>query len=59
MKHKSFYQLTDLLAGHSTYTEAYADILQTGNVPASLEEDIFHLQQHQQQENAANEVCIL
>ena len=59
MKHKSFHQLTDLLAGHSTYTEAYATFLQTENVPVSLEEDIFRLQQHQQQENAANEVCIL
>ena len=59
MKHKSFHQLTDLLAGHSTYTEAYAAFLQTENVPVSLEEDIFRLQQHQQQENAANEVCIL
>ena len=59
MKHKSFRQLTDLLAGHSTYTEAYAAFLQTENVPVSLEEDIFRLQQHQQQENAANEVCTL
>ena len=58
MKHKSFHQLTDLLAGHSTYAEAYAAFLQTENVPVSLEEDIFRLQ-HQQQENAANEVCIL
>ena len=53
MKHKSFRQLTDLLAGHSTYAEAYAAFLQTENVPVSLEEDIFRLQQHQQQENAA------
>ena len=57
MKYKTFHQLTDLLAGHSTYTEAYAEFLQTGNVPTSLEEDIFRLQQHQKQENAANEVC--
>ena len=52
MKHKSFHQLT-ALAGHSTYA------VHSENVSVSLEEDIFRLQQHQQQENAANEVCIL
>ena len=52
MKHKSFRQVTDLLAGHETYTQAYAEFLQAGNIPSSLEEDIFHLQQHQQQANA-------
>ena len=59
MKHKCFHQLTDLIAGHSSYTEAYAEFLKTENIPAPLEEDIFHLQQHQKQENAVHEVCLL
>lgn len=42
MKHKSFREVTDLLAGH--------------NIHPSLEEDIFRLQQHQQQKTANNEV---
>ncbi len=59
MKHNSFRQVSDLLAGHDTYTQAYAEYLQAGNVPASLEEDIFRLEAHQQQENPTNtdEVC--
>ncbi len=57
MKHKSFRQVSDLLAGHETYTEAYAEFLQAGNVPSSLEEDIFRLQQHQQPAN--DEVCVV
>jgi len=31
-----------------TYTEAYAEFLQSEDVPPSLEDDIFRLQQHQQ-----------
>ena len=57
MKHKSFRQVSDLLANRETYTEAYAEFLQAGNVPSSLKEEIFCLQQHQQQEN--EEVCAL
>ena len=58
MKYKSFRQVTDLLAGHETYKEAYAEFLQAGNVPPSLE-DIFRLQQHHLQENTdADEVCV-
>lgn len=53
MKHKSFRQISDLLADHNTYTEAYADFLLAGNIPSSLEEDVFRLQQ---QEN--EEVCL-
>lgn len=52
MKHKNFQQFTDLLAGHETYTQAYAEFLQTRDIPSSLEEYIFHLQQHQPQANA-------
>lgn len=43
MKHKSFRQVTELLAGHGTYTEAYADFLQAEDIPPSLKEDIFRL----------------
>ena len=49
MKHKSFRQVTDLLAGHKTYAQAYAEFLQTWDIPPSLEEDIIRLQQHQEQ----------
>ena len=52
MKHKSFRQVTNLLAGHETYAQAYAEFLQTGDIPPSLEEDIFRLQQYQEQANA-------
>lgn len=44
MNHKNFRQVTELLAGHETYTEAYAEFLQAEDIPSSLEEDIFHLQ---------------
>ena len=40
-------QVSELLAGHETYTEAYAEFLQAENIPSSLEEDIFRLQQLQ------------
>ena len=53
MKHKSFQQVTDLLAGYETYAHAYAEFLQTGTSgPPSLKEDIFRLQQHQEHANA-------
>ena len=35
MQHKSFRQLSELLAGNETYTEAYASFLQSGNCPPS------------------------
>lgn len=56
MKHKSFREVTDLLAGHNTYAEAFTDLLQAEDIHPSLEEDILHLQQHQQQKTANNEV---
>jgi len=66
MKHKNFRQVTELLAGHETYTEAYAEFLQAEDTPLSLEEDIFCLQQyHQHVQNAANDdevscaVCVM
>ena len=45
MQHKAFRHFSELLAGHNTYAEAYAEFLQTGNIPPTLEEDIFRLQQ--------------
>ena len=37
--------MNELFAGRETYAEAYAVFLQSGNVPPSLENDIFLLQQ--------------
>ena len=45
MQYKSFRQMNELLAECETYAEAYAVFLQSGNVPPSLENDIFLLQQ--------------
>ena len=36
MKHKSFRQVTDLLAGYETYAHAYAEFLQTGDIRPTL-----------------------
>ena len=62
MKHKSFRQVSELLAGNETYSEAYAEVLHSEHIPSSLEEDIFRLQQYQQQQNTASDevsnVCI-
>lgn len=57
MQHKAFRQMSDLLAGHEMYAEAYANFLVTENIPPSLEEDIFRLQQlHASQNNTEDEV---
>ena len=48
MKYKPFRDIRELKRGFDTFAEAYADFLQSGNVPRSLEQDIFRLQQHQQ-----------
>ena len=57
MQHKTFRQVSELLAGHETYAQAYTEFLQTGNIPPSLEEDIFRLQQLQSTQAATqNEV---
>ena len=55
---KPFHQVSELLAGYETYyAEAYAEFLQTENIPPSLEEDIFCLQQLQaSQDTTKNEV---
>ena len=50
MKYKSFRQVSDLLTGRETYTQAYAQFLQEEGLPPCLEDDIFRSQQHQQQQ---------
>ncbi len=52
----NFRQLSNLLAGHDTYTEAYAEFLQTDNLPTSLEVDIFNLDQYQHDNTTNDEV---
>uniref|UniRef100_A0A1X7VQH0 ATP-dependent DNA helicase n=1 Tax=Amphimedon queenslandica TaxID=400682 RepID=A0A1X7VQH0_AMPQE len=47
MKCKPFRDINELKCTYDTFTEAYAEFLQSGNVPRSLEQDIFRLQQHQ------------
>ena len=60
MLHKTFRHVGELLAGHATYAEAYADFLQTGNIPPSLEEAIFcHQQPQTTQEITQNEINFL
>ena len=48
--------MNDLLAGHETYTDAYLEFLETANIPSSLEEDIFRLQQLQASQDNDQEV---
>ncbi len=50
MVYRPFRQQQVLLAGFRTYTAAYADFLQSGNVPPSLQDDIHLLEQHSSQE---------
>ena len=49
MMYKPFRRQEELLAGSDTYTAAYAIFLQSGNIPPSLEDDIYRLQQQSQQ----------
>ena len=39
MKCKPFRDINELKSGFDTFTEAYAEFLQSGNVPRSLEQD--------------------
>ena len=45
MLYKPFRNETELLSGHESFTEAYADYLSTGNAPSCLWDDIHRLQQ--------------
>ena len=47
MLHKPFRELSELTAGHTSHTDAYADYLQSGNVPPCLQDDIYRLQQQE------------
>jgi hypothetical protein len=44
MLYIAFRHQTELLSGSTTFTAAYANFLQSGNIPLSLEDDIHRLQ---------------
>ena len=46
MQHKYFRHIDDLLSGYDTYIDAYAAFLQSGQIPPSLEDDMYRLLQH-------------
>ena len=43
MQHKPFRQVSELLAGHDTYTSAYAEFLQSAVIQPSLEDTVHRL----------------
>ena len=45
MLHVAFRQMSDLLGENDTYAEAYVQMLQSTNMPTSLEEDVRRLEQ--------------
>ena len=49
MLHKVFRCESELLSGFDTFAEAYAEYLQTGDIPSFLEDDIHRLQQAEHQ----------
>ena len=49
MLHVPFRHQSELLGNNATFTAAYAEFLQSGNIPPSLEDDIHRLQQSSQQ----------
>ena len=50
MLYKPFRCETELLSGHDTFAEAYAEYLQTEDIPPCLEDDIHRFQQTQHQQ---------
>jgi len=59
MQPKSFREINELKAGHDMFVEAYAILLQSGDIPRSLEADIFRLQQQQNESpEDESEVCV-
>ena len=54
MQHKPFLQLSDLLGEFETHVAAYAAFLQSGNVPPSLHDDVYRLEQETQQPTEDN-----
>jgi ATP-dependent DNA helicase PIF1 len=62
MLHKPFRELSELTAGHASHTDAYADYLQSGNVPPCLQDDIYRLQQQEmndEHQQTQDEITIL
>ena len=57
--YKPFRNETELLNGHETFTEAYADYLNTGNVPSCLWDDIHRLQQATQGSSNEDEDIVM
>ena len=55
MQHKPFRQMDDLLSGYDTYIDAYAAFLQSGQIPPSLEDDMYRLLQLLHGNDDANE----
>ena len=53
MLYKPFRCESELLSGHNTFAEGYAEYLQTQDIPSCLEDDIHRLQQpeHQQEQH--------
>ena len=49
MLHMPFRHQSELLSGNTTFTAAYANFLQSGSIPSSLEDDIHRLQELSQQ----------
>ena len=49
MLHVPFRHQNELLSSNTTFTAAYANFLQSGNIPSSLEDDIHRLQELSQQ----------
>ena len=49
MLHVAFRQISDMLGENDTYAAAYAQILQSTNLPPSLEEDVRRLEQIESQ----------
>jgi ATP-dependent DNA helicase PIF1 len=45
MLHLPFRHRDELLGGETTFAAAYADFLWSGNIPSSLEDDIYRLEQ--------------
>ena len=56
MLYVKFRQLSDLLMGNITFTEAYHQFLLTADVPSSLEEDVRRLEGEQPVETDDEEV---
>ena len=49
MLHVPFRHQNELLSGNTTFAAAYADFLQSGIIPSSLEDDIHRLQELSEQ----------